>query len=247
MNNIETEKSEKVIKIWIRREIPLNPLNMDTIEEIYEAIRANPEKIVIIAGRNKAFSAGADIKGFLEMKPSDAFHFSTRGNEIMHFIAQHPMPVIAAIHGYALGGGFELALACDLRISTKDAVLGLPEVALGILPGFGGTQRMKELLGESIAFDFVSRGRKIRGEEAVNLGLVNYTSDDPVKMAEKIAEEYAALPPIALKYIKRLIRKRNDRLFEEEAEYFGKIFETNDQKEGASAFIEKRKANFTGR
>lgn len=247
MNNIEIEKSGKLIKIWIKREVPVNPLNMETMEEIYEAIRSNPERIVIIAGRNKAFSAGADIKGFLEMKPSDAFHFSTRGNEIMHFIAQHPMPVIAAIHGYALGGGFELALSCDLRISTKDAILGLPEVTLGILPGFGGTQRMKELLGESVAFDFVSRGKRIKGEEAKDLGLVNYTSEDPVKLAEQIAEEYAALPPIAIKYIKRLIRKRNDRLFEEEAEYFGKIFETSDQKEGASAFIEKRKPHFTGR
>ena len=247
MNNIEIEKSGKLMKIWIKREVPVNPLNMETMEEIYEAIRSNPERIVIIAGRNKAFSAGADIKGFLEMKPSDAFHFSTRGNEIMHFIAQHPMPVIAAIHGYALGGGFELALSCDLRISTKDAILGLPEVTLGILPGFGGTQRMKELLGESVAFDFVSRGKRIKGEEAKDLGLVNYTSEDPVKLAEQIAEEYAALPPIALKYIKRLIRKRNDRLFEEEAEYFGKIFETSDQKEGASAFIEKRKPHFTGR
>lgn len=247
MNNIEIEKSGKLMKIWIKREVPVNPLNMETMEEIYEAIRSNPERIVIIAGRNKAFSAGADIKGFLEMKPSDAFHFSTRGNEIMHFIAQHPMPVIAAIHGYALGGGFELALSCDLRISTKDAILGLPEVTLGILPGFGGTQRMKELLGESVTFDFVSRGKRIKGEEAKDLGLVNYTSEDPVKLAEQIAEEYAALPPIALKYIKRLIRKRNDRLFEEEAEYFGKIFETSDQKEGASAFIEKRKPHFTGR
>ena len=247
MNNIEIEKSGKLMKIWIKREVPVNPLNMETMEDIYEAIRSNPEKIVIIAGRNKAFSAGADIKGFLEMKPSDAFHFSTRGNEIMHFIAQHPMPVIAAIHGYALGGGFELALSCDLRISTKDAILGLPEVTLGILPGFGGTQRMKELLGESVTFDFVSRGKRIKGEEAKDLGLVNYTSEDPVKLAEQIAEEYAALPPIALKYIKRLIRKRNDRLFEEEAEYFGKIFETSDQKEGASAFIEKRKPHFTGR
>ena len=247
MNNIEIEKSGKLMKIWIKREVPVNPLNMETMEEIYEAIRSNPERIVIIAGRNKAFSAGADIKGFLEMKPSDAFHFSTRGNEIMHFIAQHPMPVIAAIHGYALGGGFELALSCDLRISTKDAILGLPEVTLGILPGFGGTQRMKELLGESVAFDFVSRGKRIKGEEAKDLGLVNYTSEDPVKLAEQIAEEYAALPPIAIKYIKRLIRKRNDRLFEEEAEYFGKIFETSDQKEGASAFIEKRKPHFTGR
>ncbi len=247
MNNIEIEKSGKLMKIWIKREVPVNPLNMETMEDIYEAIRSNPERIVIIAGRNKAFSAGADIKGFLEMKPSDAFHFSTRGNEIMHFIAQHPMPVIAAIHGYALGGGFELALSCDLRISTKDAILGLPEVTLGILPGFGGTQRMKELLGESVAFDFVSRGKRIKGEEAKDLGLVNYTSEDPVKLAEQIAEEYAALPPIAIKYIKRLIRKRNDRLFEEEAEYFGKIFETSDQKEGASAFIEKRKPHFTGR
>ena len=247
MNNIEIEKSGKLMKIWIKREVPVNPLNMETMEDIYEAIRSNPERIVIIAGRNKAFSAGADIKGFLEMKPSDAFHFSTRGNEIMHFIAQHPMPVIAAIHGYALGGGFELALACDLRISTEDAVLGLPEVTLGILPGFGGTQRMKELLGESMAFDFISRGKRIKGSEAKELGLVNYLSSNPVELASQIAGEYSVLPPIALNYIKKLTRKRNDRLFEEEAELFGKIFETADQKEGAKAFLEKKKPQFTGR
>ena len=245
--NIETEKNGKWLNIWIKRDMPLNPIDMDTMEEIHETISSNRNSTIIIGGRNRAFSAGADIKNFLEMKPADAFHFSQRGNQIMHSIASHPMPVIAAIHGYALGGGFELALACDIRIATPTAVMGLPEVTLGILPGFGGTQRMKELLGESMAFDYVSRGKKFTGEEALKIGLVNYTTEDPFKLASELAEEYSRLPTVAVGYIKRLTRSRNNSIYGEESELFGKAFETSDQKEGARAFSEKRKPQFTGK
>ena len=245
--NIKVEDRESVRIIRISKESPLNPLDIETLKEIGEAVTASGNRVVVITGENKAFSAGANIKNFVDMEPETAFRFATEGHDIMNSIASHGMPVIAAIHGYALGGGFELALACDFRIAAPGSKLGLPEVTLGILPGFGGTQRLKQLVGEGKALELVSTGKTITAEEAEKLGIIMKVAEDYLGEALKFADELASKAPVALGYIKNLVRARPDNIFEDEKEKFALLFETEDRKEGINAFIEKRKPAFKGR
>ena len=246
-NNIDLEEKTKYRIIWINRESPLNPLNMETLEEIENVLTLEKKEPTIIAGKNRAFSAGADINNFLQMKESDAFEFADSGHRVMNSIGSYPFPVIAAIHGYALGGGFELALACDVRICTPDAQMGLPEVTLGIVPGFGGTQRLKELIGEGNAFFFASTGRRITAERSLQLGIVNEVSDKVMERSEEIASQYAELPPVSLRLIKSLIRKRPDEGFQDEIDAFAEAFGTEDHEIGIKSFLEKKKPQFKGR
>ncbi|MHB1812096.1 MAG: enoyl-CoA hydratase/isomerase family protein [Thermoplasmataceae archaeon] len=245
--NIVIEEKNGYRIIWINRESPLNPLNIETLEEIENVLVEERKETTIIAGRNKAFSAGADIKDFLRMDESAAFEFAGSGHRVMNEISSYPFPVIAAIHGYALGGGFELALACDIRICTPDAQLGLPEVTLGIVPGFGGTQRLKELIGEGLAFYYASTGGRITADRSLQLGIVSEISPAVVERAEEIASEYVKLPPISLRLIKSLTRKHADDGFQDEIDAFAEVFGTEDHREGINSFIEKRKAQFKGR
>ncbi len=246
MTFIETHRKEKLVHLEINTGNPLNPLTVDVIEEIAEAV-SGADRPVVLSGKGKAFSAGANIKNFLDMRAEDAYHFATRGHDGMNAIASASVPVIAAIHGYALGGGFELALACDFRIATPDSKLGLPEVNLGILPGFGGTQRLSSIAGESRALELISTGRTISGEEAVQLGIARTVTTDFLKSAEDFAAELSEKPPVSLKYIKRLVRKEPDDRFEQEKEKFAALFDTMDSKEGFDAFINKRKPKFSGK
>ncbi|WP_393971897.1 enoyl-CoA hydratase-related protein [Oxyplasma meridianum] len=245
--NIKLEEKTNYRIAWINRESPLNPLNMETLEEIDNVLGLEKKETTIIAGMNKAFSAGADIKNFLQMKESDAFQFAAGGHRIMNSISSYPFPVIAAIHGYALGGGFELAMACDIRICTPDAQLGLPEVTLGIVPGFGGTQRLKELIGEGNAFYLASTGMRITAERALQMGIVNEIADKVVERSEEIASRYAELPPVSLRLIKSLIRKIPDEGFQDEIDAFAEVFGTEDHETGIKAFLEKKKPQFKGR
>ena len=233
--------------IWIERESPLNPLNMETLEEIEDVLDEKSKETTIIAGKNRAFSAGADIKGFLQMNESSAFEFAGSGHRVMNIISGYPFPVIAAIHGYALGGGFELALACDIRICTPDTQLGLPEVTLGIVPGFGGTQRLKELIGEGMAFYYASTGKRLTAERSLQLGIVSEINPAVFERAEQIAIEYASLPPVSLRLIKNLVRKHADDGFQDEIDAFAEVFGTEDHREGITSFLEKRKPKFKGR
>lgn len=243
MKNINVEEEGRILKIMINREKSTNPLDIETIEEIGEALK-DETRIGVIYGNNRAFSAGADISLFLNLSPRDAYDFAQKGHDVMNFIQTRKMPVIAAIHGFALGGGFELALACDYRVAHPGTILGLPEVTLGVLPGFGGTQRLLRLAGESLAFDLISRGRRISAREALDYGFINEISEDYLNRGISVAKEYESMPVEALTSIKELIRRAPDSAFELEKEYFANLFNTYNQKEGARAFLEKRKPNF---
>ncbi|HLH86808.1 MAG TPA: enoyl-CoA hydratase-related protein, partial [Thermoplasmataceae archaeon] len=192
----------------------------------------------------KAFSAGANIQGFLDLTPAKAYDFSRRGHDCMNAIAYHEFPVIAAIHGYALGGGLELALACDMRVCHPDTKMGLPEISLGILPGFGGTQRLRNLVGEAKALELIWRAERIGAEEALRLGIVNAVSEKPLEYAQSLAAELMAKPWNSLTMIKRLLRHDPDEHYEREIEDFAACFSSPNLKEGVKAFIEKRVPHF---
>lgn len=246
MRYAEIEDRKNVRVVAISTDNPLNPLSIDILREIGSAITGSSLPVVL-HGKGRAFSAGANIKDFTKMTPQTAYHFATEGHDIMNSIASAEVPVIAAIHGFALGGGFELALACDFRISTPDAKLGLPEITLGILPGFGGTQRLAAIAGEGNALDLVSTGRTITGEEALAMGIVKTADKDYLEESLKFAQELSEKPPIALAMIKKLVRQLPGQKYEDEKESFGKVFETDDSKEGFDAFLNKRKPKFSGK
>lgn len=246
MKYVKVEEKEHFRLATIATENPLNPLNMDILREVGEAVQ-DSDKVVVLTSEGKAFSAGANIKNFTKMDSKEAYRFASEGHDIMNGIASADVPVIAAIHGFALGGGFELALACDFRISTPDAKLGLPEITLGILPGFGGTQRLKAVAGEGRALELVSTGRTITGDEAMKMGIVNKISENYLEEAMKFAEELSGRPPLSLKYAKRLIRSPPDEFYEDEKEKFGVLFNSSDSKEGFDAFLNKRKPKFRGK
>ncbi len=243
MNNIEVERNGRIIKIAIKREKKLNPLDIETIEEIGEALKDH-RNIAVITGMNRAFSAGADINVFLNLDSKTGYEFAKRGHDVMNTIQERPMPVLAAIHGFALGGGFELALACDIRISHPETIFGLPEVTLGIIPGFGGTQRLKRIIGESKAFEMTSMGKKIGAQDALNLGILNEINEKYLERSMETAKLYEKMPFESLAYIKELIRNGSGNMMDREKEYFGNCFKTENQKEGARSFIEKREATF---
>lgn len=245
MKYITVEDMGKITLATLKTDNPLNPLNIEILREIGEAV-SNSRNVVVLNSEGRAFSAGADIKNFTKMNANMAHRFASEGHDIMNGIASADVPVIAAIHGYALGGGFELALACDFRVSTPDAKLALPEITLGILPGFGGTQRLKAIAGEGRALELVSTGRTFTGQEAKEMGIVNRISTDHMEEAMKLAEELSEKPPLSLKYAKALIRSPPDEFYEDEKEKFGVLFESKDSKEGFDAFLNKRKPKFKG-
>ncbi len=244
--NISSEERDGIRIITIRKENKLNPLDVQTLEDIAGALSGKP-LVTVIKGSERAFSAGANIKEFQSLKPEEAYHFAVRGQIALDYIASYERPVIAAIRGFALGGGFELSLACDIRICSPDTRMGLPEVTLGILPGWGGTQRLRRIIGETRAFDLASTGRIIDAGEAKTLGIVNEVSERPEEDAIEIAKVYAKSALVSVGMIKSLIRGKEFDLFDSEKEAFGKIFETEDSREGVRAFLEKRKPSFRNR
>jgi len=245
--NLKIEDEEKIRTIFISTDSPYNPLTLGVLKEIEEAIRSSTNRVIVITGSGKAFSAGANIKDFLNMSAQIAYEFSREGHSVMNYIANYPRPVIAAIHGFALGGGFELALACDIRIAHPDTKMGLPEITLGILPGFGGTQRLRKFVGVTRAFDLMATGKRISADEALDLGVVNEISEEYLARAKEYARQMSEMPPLSLELIKHLIITDSVNGFEEEMEAFGRVFESMDSIEGVKAFLEKRKPIFTGR
>lgn len=204
---IRIKDSDTVRTITISRPNPLNPITMDLLSEIQEAVRNSDERIIVLTGSGKAFSAGADIRGFLDIDSRTAYSFAMKGHEIMNFFSSYSRPIIAAIHGFALGGGFELALSCDIRVAHPSTQFGLPEIKLGILPGFGGTQRLTALVGETRAMDYIGRGLQFSAEEALKMGVVNYVHENYLEKAMEIAEDYSTKPRQSLKFIKHLFPK----------------------------------------
>lgn len=255
--NLLTEQKGQVLTITINRPNQLNALNKVTIEELNQALTAaNTDKnvgvIILMGCGEKAFVAGADIKEFADFSVEKGKELSAEGHKILFdFIENLSKPVIAAINGFALGGGLELAMCSHIRIASDNAKMGLPEVSLGVIPGYGGTQRLAQLVGRGKAFEMVTTAGMISAEEALKWGLVNHVVPlaELLPLAEKIASKILTNSPNAISAAMRSINanyKDGVNGYQIEIEEFGNCFGTPEFKEGTGAFLEKRKANFRG-
>jgi len=255
--NILVEKKESIGIIKINRPNNLNALNKDTIMELTKAVdeleKDKNIKVAILTGEGKAFIAGADIKQMKDMNLSEAKKFAEMGHNFLMNIEKSRLPFIAAVNGYALGGGCEVMMACDICIAAASAKIGQPEINLGIHPGFGGTQRLPRLVGRMKAKELLLTGNNIDANEAHRIGLVNMVVPDEKIMdeAERIANKIASKSTIQTAFIKSLVNNGMEvdlnKACSLEISYFSKSFETEDQKEGMTAFLEKRKPNFKGK
>ncbi|MEO9885312.1 MAG: enoyl-CoA hydratase-related protein [Balneola sp.] len=250
---LDVEESGVCI-LTVNRPDKMNALNNQVFEELDTAldhIKGSSEiKGVIVTGAgDKAFVAGADIKELNTLGDSEAKKKSLRGQRVFQKLEDLTIPVIAAVNGYALGGGCELAMACHIRIASKNALLGLPEVSLGLIPGYGGTQRLPKLVGEAKALELTLTGRFAKAEEARTIGLVNEVAEESaLDAAKEMMKNMMKQGPLALKNAILAIKESgNDSGFESEADLFGELYNTDDFKEGTSAFLEKRKPAFTGK
>jgi enoyl-CoA hydratase len=256
--NILIEKDGTVEIITINRPDKLNALNKQTIQEIGDAIReadASQEvtAIIITGSGSKAFVAGADISEFANFNSNEAHALSQQGQSSMFDVIENSSkPVIAAVNGFALGGGLELAMSCHIRIASDNAKMGLPEVTLGVIPGYGGTQRLAQLAGKGKAMELITTAEMIDAHEAHRIGLVNHvtTQEELMERAKKMAHKISRNSTVAIgKAIKAINDGFKDGVngFETEMTQFGACFETADFKEGTTAFLEKRKPNFPGK
>lgn len=256
--NILIEQSNGLATITINRPKKLNALNKKTIEELHDAFETleddSSTKVIIITGSGeKAFVAGADISEFAHFSVEEGGSLAKKGQEMLFdFVENLSTPVIAAVNGFALGGGLELAMSCHFRIASDNAKMGLPEVSLGVIPGYGGTQRLPQLVGKGKAMELIMTAGMIDANEAKDCGLVNHitTTEELLPLAEKLASKIMRNSPVA---ISAAIKAVNDNFkdgingFESEISEFGNCFGTEDFKEGTTAFLEKRKANFPGK
>ncbi|PYQ47653.1 MAG: hypothetical protein DMF59_18310 [Acidobacteria bacterium] len=258
MQNVRTELRDGILFLTIDRPKVLNALNAATVEEIFHVFSTAHDdvtvKAVIVTGAGeKAFVAGADINELAQKTPVTGKETSERGQFILAFIEKFPKPVIAAINGFALGGGCELALACHIRIASDKAQIGLPEVTLGIIPGYGGTQRMARLLGSAKALELICTGDRIGAAEAERIGLVNKVvpADQLVAAAEEMARKIMSRGPLAIRAAIEAVNRGSEMPIREgeflEATLFGLLCASEDTKEGMKAFLEKRPANFKGK
>jgi enoyl-CoA hydratase len=258
MENIRTENKDGILWITIDRPKVRNALNAKTVEEIASAFASarsddSVHAIIVTGAGEKAFVAGADINELATMTPVSGKFVSEQGQSVFLQIERFPKPVIAAINGFALGGGCELALACHIRIASENAQIGLPEVTLGIIPGYGGTQRMARLVGKAKAFELICTGDRVSAAEAERIGLVNRVvpADQLLAAAEELAKRIASRSPVAVRAAMEAINHGIDMPFEEgqllEATLFGLLCATEDMKEGMAAFLEKREARFPGK
>jgi len=258
LNNLLLERADAIAVLTLNRPKVLNALNTETLDELRRTILAlkhdETVRAVILTGAGeKAFAAGADINELAVQSPSGGRDHAIRGQHVLDLIEQMGKPVIAAINGYALGGGCELAMACTLRLAADTAKLGQPEINLGIVPGYAGTQRLARLVGRGRALEVLLTGEAIDAQEAYRLGLVNRVVPAAELMAEArtLAATLAAKAPIAVRYIIDAVNKGLQMPFAEaqvyEATLFGLIASTEDMREGTRAFLEKRKAAFKGK
>ena len=252
MTHILFEKKGNIAIALIDRPKALNALNSEVLNDLntlVDTVNADPEiRVLILTGSGeKSFVAGADIGEMSNLTKEEGEAFGKKGNDVFRKIETLPIPVIAAVNGYALGGGCELAMSCDIRIASDTAVFGQPETGLGITPGFGGTQRLARLIGPGMAKQLIYSARNIKADEALRIGLVNavYPLEELRPAAEKLAETIARNAPIAVRACKRAINEGLEKPMDEaivlEEKLFGSCFETADQKEGMGAFLEKRK------
>ena len=255
--NLLLAREGGVALLTINRPQVLNALNTQTLDELRRAILdlqddAAVRAVILTGAGEKAFVAGADINELAVQRPAEGREHARRGQHVFDLIENLGKPVIAAINGFALGGGCELAMACTLRVAADTARLGQPEINLGLLPGFAGTQRLARLAGKGAALDLLLTGRHVTADEALRLGLVNRVvpAADLLPQARALAQELAAKAPLALRYILESVNRGLEMPFGEaqalEAALFGLVASTDDMREGTRAFLDKRKPTFKG-
>lgn len=256
--NLLLEKQDGVALITVNRPEALNALNPDTLEELFSAFTAlgqdHDVDVVLITGAGeKAFVAGGDISVMADLGPLQARDVARRAQKLFCLIEKLPKVVIAVVNGFALGGGCELAMACDIRLAADTARLGQPEVNLGIIPGWAGTQRLPRLVGKGVAKHLLYTGDMLDAERSLQVGLVTevFPPAELLPAARALAARIAAKPQVAVKLIKEAVdnglEMSSERAFEYEADLFGLCFATEDQKEGMAAFLEKRKPAWKNR
>lgn len=256
MASVRWEAADGIAVLTVDRPEALNALNREVLEGIRDAATAAAEsgaKALIVTGAGKAFVAGADIAQMASMNDEAAAEFSSIGQDAFDAVASFPGPVIAAVNGYALGGGCELALACDFMVASEKAVLGQPEVQLGVVPGFGGSQRLPRRIGSSRAKWLLMSGAKVKADEALAMGLVDrvVAPEALMETCRAMAKEIMANGPLAVQVVKDLVDEGAGLVLEDalaqEVQGFGYMFSTADQKEGMKAFLEKRKPVWKGK
>ena len=258
MENVKLEKKNNIAYVTIDRPKVLNALNMATMEElrqVFTELKDDRETRVVIltGGGEKAFVAGADINELAKNDPVQAKAYTHKGQATLDLIENLGKPVIACINGFALGGGCEIAMACTMRLASENARLGQPEVKLGIIPGYGGTQRLPRLVGTGLAMQMVLTGEMISAQEAHRIGLVNevVAADRLMARAEEIAGKIIGMAPLAIQYCMEAVNRGMNMTLQEglflEATLFGICCATEDKKEGTTAFLEKRPARFQGK
>tara|TARA_Y100000310_G_scaffold343802_1_gene453147 strand:- start:30140 stop:30976 length:837 start_codon:yes stop_codon:yes gene_type:complete len=261
-NNLESimkylfiEKSDGIGVITINRPDAMNAMNLDVVSElsitVSDMIADKEIGVIIITGSGeKAFVAGADIKAMQQMNAEDALEFGKTGQEMTLVIENSPKPVIAAVNGFALGGGCEISLACHIRVASENAIFGQPEVLLGLIPGWGGTQRLPKIVGTGIANELITTGNQISAQEAHRIGLVNHvvTQTELMDTCKEIGKKILNNGPNAIAKSLNCIHESFNKSIEDGLEFevkaFANLFSTEETKEGLSAFVEKRKANF---
>lgn len=256
-NNLTLQQEDGVLTIKINREEKMNALNIETVGEIKTAMQkvyddASIAAVIITGAGEKAFVAGADISEIAELSEVNGRNFAENGQEVFQLIEDCSKPVIAAVNGFALGGGCELAMACHMRVASDNAKFGQPEVNLGIIPGYGGTQRLTQLVGKGKAYELLMTGDMIDAQEALRLGLVNHVVDLPelINKCNKIVSKIRKKSPAAVGKIVDCVNavyNDGENGYQTEANSFGRCCGLEDFKEGTSAFIEKRKPSFTGK
>ena len=257
-DNLLVQRESRVAVLTIQRPQRLNALDASTLDDIRQAVLDFQQDesircVIVTGGGEKAFVAGADVHEIARDTPDGALQRALRGQHVFDLIEQLGKPVIAAVNGLALGGGCELAMACTLRIAADTARFGQPEINLGLIPGFAGTQRLARLVGKTRAMELILTGNPISASEALAIGLINRVvpAADLMNAARTLASELAMKPPIALRYAMAAINSGLEMPFTEgcqlEASLFGMVTTTEDMREGTKAFLEKRKAEFKGR
>ncbi|REE05992.1 enoyl-CoA hydratase/isomerase family protein [Marinoscillum furvescens] len=257
LQNLSLATDGSILTITINRESKLNALNTATLAELKEVIQSVYDDkeisgVILTGAGEKAFAAGADIGEFSELNEMNARKFAEEGQEVFQLIENSHTPVIAVVNGFALGGGCELAMACHMRVASANARLGQPEVNLGILPGYGGTQRLTQLIGKGRAFEYLMTGDMMDANQAQSFGLVNYTEVDKeaaMAKANEILAKISAKAPIAIGLVVDCVNavyNHDENGYQTEANAFARCCGTDDFKEGASAFMEKRTPEFKG-
>lgn len=254
MQTLQTEIENDIGIITLSRPKALNAINTQMVAELDVTLREwamENLSAVIITGEGKAFAAGADISQMSGFTAVEAQQFALNGQRILRLLENFPAPTIAAVNGFALGGGCELAMCCDIILAGPRALFGQPEVKLGVIPGFGGTQRLIRRVGRQAGLELMMTGRNVKAEEAVQMGIALRIEEDVLAAAKKLAGAMAKNGPVAVRLVKEVVNTTDrvdmDTGLAQEAMAFGLCFASEDQKEGMAAFLEKRKAEFTGK